>query len=202
MLETEWFSRYNLELKLKSKVTEIRKMNLFACAIANRLKPFLTEEEEFSFLKTQEEYADEGLSPGIFQQKLTELNNLFLKNKKIIDFLLHKTNKISGSSDFSVLKEIVQELTKHGKNVFVEADIQYDIFFDIFGNPYLEFSFNKTQEISDLAKTMYDNNDFSWMPVLEQKLIEIQAPIYITSHCRKTFHTKGCYVIDYILGKK
>lgn len=60
-----------------------------------------------------------------------------------------------------------------------------------------------TSPVVDLARTMYNGRDFSPMPILADALEEAGCDnADVLAHCRGDGqHTRGCWVIDAILGK-
>lgn len=54
--------------------------------------------------------------------------------------------------------------------------------------------------IRGLATTMYEKQDWALMPILADALAEMGLED-IAEHCRQPIHTRGCYVLDAILGK-
>jgi hypothetical protein len=55
----------------------------------------------------------------------------------------------------------------------------------------------------EMAQRMYDSRDFSDMPVLADALEEAGCTeADILAHCRRPGeHTRGCWVLDLLLGK-
>jgi len=77
---------------------------------------------------------------------------------------------------------------------------------DLFGNPFRAASFSpewRTEAVVGLARGMYESREFSAMPVLADALEDAGcADDDILSHCRgQGPHTRGCWVVDMVLGK-
>ncbi len=85
------------------------------------------------------------------------------------------------------------------------------LFHDIFGNPFrplpsLEAKWLRWQDgiIRNLAKQMYDSQDFSSMAILADALEEAGCTDRtILNHCRGLGpHVRGCWVLDLVLNKE
>ena len=78
---------------------------------------------------------------------------------------------------------------------------------DIFGNPFRPVTFDSswlTSTTVALAQQMYASRDFSAMPILADALQDAGCENEdILNHCREPngVHTRGCWVVDLILGK-
>jgi hypothetical protein len=78
---------------------------------------------------------------------------------------------------------------------------------DIFGNPFRPVRFSsswRTDTVVTLAKQMYDQRDFSAMPILADALQDAGCDNDdVLTHCRdsKQAHVRGCWVVDLVLGK-
>ncbi|WP_246522923.1 hypothetical protein [Gemmata palustris] len=79
---------------------------------------------------------------------------------------------------------------------------------DIFGNPFrrtINFKDTwRTNTVIALARQMYENRDFSPMPILADALQDAGCDDEdVLSHCRGDGpHVRGCWVVDLLLGKK
>jgi hypothetical protein len=61
------------------------------------------------------------------------------------------------------------------------------------------------EKMTDLAKGMYDSRDFSPMPILADALQDADCDSEdILNHCRdpNQVHVRGCWVVDFVLGKQ
>ena len=77
---------------------------------------------------------------------------------------------------------------------------------DIFGNPFRPVPFDslwRTSDAAELARQMYENRDFTGMPVLADALQEAGCGNDdILNHCSGAGqHVRGCWVVDLVLGK-
>ena len=77
---------------------------------------------------------------------------------------------------------------------------------DVVGNPFCPVAFDpywRTPDVVALALTIYDERSFDRMPMLADALEDFGCDdAEILGHCRDSGpHTKGCWVVDLILGK-
>jgi hypothetical protein len=78
---------------------------------------------------------------------------------------------------------------------------------DIFGNPFRPASLApawRTPAALKLAEAIYDERAFDRLPILADALEEAGCnDADILTHCRGGGdHVRGCWVVDWILGKK
>jgi hypothetical protein len=98
--------------------------------------------------------------------------------------------------------------TKHDNpNKWEDCKPQADLVRDLFGNPYQPVKIDtswRTDTALSLARTMYENRDFSAMPILADALQDAGCDSEdILNHCRDSnaTHVRGCWVVDLVLGK-
>jgi hypothetical protein len=78
----------------------------------------------------------------------------------------------------------------------------------VVGNPFRSVTFSpswRTDTAVSLARQMYDDRDFSAMPILADALQDAGCESDdILSHCRDAanIHVRGCWVVDLVLGKE
>jgi len=77
---------------------------------------------------------------------------------------------------------------------------------DILGNPFCPITLDSewlTLTVLRLANHIYDNRDFSTMPILADALQDAGCDNEdILNHCRQPGeHVRGCWVVDLVLGK-
>jgi hypothetical protein len=87
------------------------------------------------------------------------------------------------------------------------ATIQAELARCVFGNPFRSVTFApdwRTPDVMALARTIYEERAFDLMPVLGDALEDAGCTDPdILDHCRgDDYHTRGCWVVDLILGKK
>jgi hypothetical protein len=88
-----------------------------------------------------------------------------------------------------------------------EARAQCDLIRDFFGNPFRPATFCpewRTDTAVQLARTIRESRDFSAMPILADALQDAGCDnADVLNHCRDATatHTRGCWVVDLVLGK-
>lgn len=77
---------------------------------------------------------------------------------------------------------------------------------DIFGNPFRSVAIPeawRTNKVMSLAREIYENRDYSLMPILGDALEEAGcSESEILDHCRRLGdHVRGCWIVDLLLEK-
>lgn len=80
------------------------------------------------------------------------------------------------------------------------------VVWEVAGNPFREPHFSeewRTDTAMSLACQMYDNREFSAMPILADALQDAGCDNEVLlAHCRNPGeHVRGCWVLDLVLGK-
>ncbi len=88
-----------------------------------------------------------------------------------------------------------------------ELAAQADLLRDIFGNPFRSCEIQLewlTDTVLALARAIYATRDFGAMPILADALQDAGCDdADILAHCRDPReHTRGCWVVDLLLGKQ
>ena len=89
-----------------------------------------------------------------------------------------------------------------------EERTQCDLVRCIFGNPFRPTVFDpswQTSDVTAISRGMYESRDFSAMAILADALQDAGCDdTTVLDHCRNTSHahTRGCWVVDSILGKE
>jgi hypothetical protein len=78
---------------------------------------------------------------------------------------------------------------------------------DIFGNPFRPVSIDpawQTAAVVSIAQAIYAQRAFDRMPILADALEDAGCThTEILNHCRQPAeHVRGCWVIDFLLGKE
>lgn len=78
---------------------------------------------------------------------------------------------------------------------------------DIFGNPFRAVTLLpkwRTSTAAAIAREMYESRDFSAMPILADALQDAECEdADVLDHCRRLGpHARGCWVVDFVLGKE
>ena len=88
-----------------------------------------------------------------------------------------------------------------------ESLVQAAFLRDIFGNPFRPVALDPgwlTSDVCALARGIYDDRAFDRMPILADALQDAGCDNSdVLTHCRDAnqVHTRGCWVIDLLLGK-
>jgi hypothetical protein len=90
---------------------------------------------------------------------------------------------------------------------FAELRNQIDLLREIFGNPFYQVAFLpewRTSTVLVLAKQMYEERDFSSMPILADALMDAGCSNEdVLNHCRsERVHVRGCWVLDGVLDRE
>ena len=81
-----------------------------------------------------------------------------------------------------------------------------DLVRDVFGNPFRTVAWNpacRSPTVVGLAGAIYGDGAFDRLPILADALEDAGCGnLDVLSHCRAdTPHARGCWVVDFILGK-
>ena len=197
-----------------------RPLRMFALALYRSYWEYLEGNDSRAIVTFAESMADNDLP----KQQLKEMSELasevyeayeFNPLCRCIHFLLRTSMRFEnkpfmeywfGADNASevLLFEIqdMENLTGH------RVDFSYlcKIIRDIFGNPFRPVTFHtnwRTPTTQSLAQTMYDNRDFSAMPILGDALEEAGCDNDdILRHCQdKSEHVRGCWVVDLVTDR-
>jgi len=91
--------------------------------------------------------------------------------------------------------EWAAEAAEWGEDVF--GNTQHHLLLDCILPPRIQAHF--PAHVKGLATTIYDNREWSLLPILADALEEI-GQAEMAAHCRCPIHAKGCHVLDSILG--
>jgi hypothetical protein len=88
-----------------------------------------------------------------------------------------------------------------------ERTAQADLVRDLFGNPLKPAAFEpswRTATILNLARSIYEEREYDRLPTLADALQEAGCTdAQILAHCRQPGnHVRGCWVVDFVLGKE
>ncbi|HEY1186580.1 MAG TPA: hypothetical protein VGE74_02935 [Gemmata sp.] len=91
--------------------------------------------------------------------------------------------------------------------VTAEMGAQCALLREIFGNPFRPVALApewRTDTVVLLAQQVYNSHDFGAMPVLADALQDAGCVAAdVLSHCRSEGpHMRGCWVVDWVLGKE
>lgn len=90
------------------------------------------------------------------------------------------------------------EITRAAEEASGEAEAAQHSILDCLLPPRIQFSF--PAHVKGMAKQIYDKRDWPMMLILADALQDIDE-FEMAAHCRSPIHSKGCFVIDSILGR-
>jgi hypothetical protein len=196
-----------------------RKHRLFACACCRRLWDHLPDERSRKAIEASEAYAD----GKIDKKALTQARRAATRASSVAP----KSPLYTGSG--WAAEDAAQMLANQGfTDVFVactaralfatmhlglrslaeEEAEQAKLLRDVFGNPFRPVAFDpawRTETVVAMAETLYESRDFSAMPILADALQDAGCDSDdVLNHCRNESqpHTRGCWVVDLVLGKE
>ncbi|MCI0699744.1 MAG: hypothetical protein L0241_01490 [Planctomycetia bacterium] len=232
MSEAEWLACGNPEsmLKLLPKLgyTSERKFRLFAVACCRLLfSQASVSPHAKRVVDVAERYADEAVPLSEFQTAyrvpLSELQTIGRYTNSAAEYACMNAGEdkcdavvadcASGNAAWGVAKHGAVPPDDNGLSeafnarVAAELSRQSDRLRDIFGNPFRPVAFPRAWRTSDvllLARGIYNDRAFDRMPILADALQDAGCDnVNVLDHCRdKTYHTRGCWVVDLILGKQ
>jgi hypothetical protein len=121
------------------------------------------------------------------------------------DQIVQGANDCAGCSAWSTTRRI-----RYGTVTMTipekELKAQANLLRDIFGNPFRPVTLDPrwlTSIVLDLSRTIYAERVFKRMPILADALMDAGCDSdEIINHCRGSGpHTRGCWLVDSILGK-
>lgn len=194
--------------RVKPSFLSYRKIRLFACALQRSIWKYLDDVSELwrRSVHFAELYADDLITPEeclIYQGHVYFDNN----HKDLLDMSYRLLDKDGVSMIRNYLPSFFSVTTKHKSE-------QCDILRDIVEYPVYKIKTSgfaqpvrRELELTKLvicaAQEMYSKNDFSSMGILADLLEDTGfEDVEILSHCRNGLeHFKGCWVVDFLLGK-
>ena len=194
-----------------------RKKRLFCVACCRRLGDQLTDPRCLVALVAAERYADGEMDKG----------GLKAVRKEAVAAARAARPSKPGAHEWSPAEAVQMAVSENQTEVFVtgpirvaitvnwmrirsrkeEDAVQIALLRDIFGNPFRPVTFSeqwRTDTALSLARQMYESREFSAMPILAYALQDAGCDNEdILSHCRdaKQTHVRGCWVVDFVLGK-
>jgi hypothetical protein len=95
----------------------------------------------------------------------------------------------------------------YGRGYEAERTAQAHLIRDIYGNPFRPVAFDprwRTADTLGLARGVYEDRAFDRLPLLADALMDAGcADAAVLGHCRSDgLHTRGCWVVDLVLGKE
>ena len=224
MTEQEWLSENDPQrlLKFLKENAGQRKLRLFAVACSRRVFHFLYE-VDMKRVEVAERFADGLCSEADLsiawdvEEKFTGYNirNIPIAwiNKDYAEAAAGDTadpNAYEAAwSTSTMARRAVNPAEDNHRNPIVgpEHHAQAELLRDIFGNPFRPIDAERvwqTRTIKAIAQTIYSERQFEDMPILADALEEAGCNNeVILDHCRKKQeHSRGCWLLDLLLGKK
>jgi hypothetical protein len=217
MTEAEWEESDNHDKMLLFLATRnLRKCRLFACATCRRIGHLISD-AGLNVLAVAERFADGQITKeeliGV-EAKAPGWSMGFGKTQGAGSAVSFTTNLQEAMPlAYGSKESLVGCLFAH-KWAAVETDdvpaewqVQAHLLRDIFGNPFRSSAVAPswlTSTVLALASQMYESRDFAPMPILADALQDAGCDNDdILNHCRQSGeHTKGCWVVDLLLGKE
>jgi hypothetical protein len=226
MTEAEWLNSnkpIRLLRFLEGKPSE-RKFRLFAVACCRRIWDRIVDERSRRAVEVAERIADEAVP----EDEVVESSRLALaafgqSGGRAAHCSIEKDSRSGGISRLgphsplvramwtaTFTTEVVQlakEKSRWHEVYKQEGKQQTPLVRDIFGNPFRPITFDTswlTSSVIALAKQMYESRDFSAMPILADALQDAGCDSdEILNHCRGgSANVRGCWLVDYLLGKE
>jgi hypothetical protein len=224
MTEAEWKkSRYAGEMLFHlGRKTGKRKRRLFACACVRRAWHLLGDPRSRRAVEVAELFAD-GLADG---RQLAaahaeadgagmELNGKCTNEQTRESVMAWKVWKAALAAkhaaaekrpDDGAMQHAADANFDRRSNLDRENTAQANLVRDLFGNPFRPVEFDpawRTTAAVALARAAYDEMAFDRLPVLADALEEAGcSDREVLKHCRgKGPHVRGCWVVDFVLGK-
>jgi hypothetical protein len=201
-----------------------RRLRLFGCACLRRVLPVLNDEavsrktvefaERFADgLVTRNELHGQAWGPA-GQAFAVVLWAAFDAAETAAEFAtgMVRLSTVAWGPDYSQALSVEESMSPEQQEWADAAEnderrAQAQLASDIFGNPLRPVAFDPRWRTSDavgLATAIYEDRAFDRLPLLADALMDAGcADAEMVGHCRSVGpHTRGCYVVDLVLGKE
>jgi hypothetical protein len=229
MTEGEWLSCTDPRLMLRFLGPSInkRKLRLFACACCRRIWNQMQDRRSRVAVELAEQYADGQIKAkrlaaanwaafyvgwGRTHQALwaRAATLVALPEPRLAEMRAVSPNENPYKVDYLVWAEEISLATSRVRGGAAEAKVHCDLLRDIFGNPFSLKSHTETwlasgtSALTRLANRIYESRKFEELPTLATTLVKVGCTDRdILAHCRSVGpHARGCWVLDYLLGKE
>ncbi|HLW64937.1 MAG TPA: hypothetical protein VKS79_06410 [Gemmataceae bacterium] len=222
MDESIWCTGTNLEgmKHLACLSSAERKLRLFGCACCRRMWPLLNRKKLRHAIEVAERFAD-GLAN---EEERIAAHRSIARSIEFFDvdssqgqealyaaeFVLHTARFAANDAPAMALRAIAAAHRHQPAVEEAEARAQMELLRDIFG-PLLfrwipfadEWHEWKCGCLQKLARTIYEDEHFELLPILADALQEAGCTdADVLAHCQsKTRHVRGCWVVDWVLGR-
>jgi hypothetical protein len=228
MTEADWLAFANTDAVpdfLRDKASH-RKLLLFACARDRRIQLSSMDSHFGQAVELSERYAD-GLATDQERREVIERLNA-VKEEAIHEQDFEKCAAVAHCAELvTSCKDYPRRVSSSWTPYLAEPPVQYyevhkdgfhrllfgtrygpaDLLLDIFGNPFRPITLDPswlTPTVKTLAQAIYEERTFEDLPVLGDALEDAGCNNEdVLSHCRGPGpHTRGCWVVDLLLGKE
>ena len=205
-LETGWGERFEIYYSG-------RKFRLFACACCRLYWHLLTDPRGQRAVEVAELYADELITEEERRKAEDEANRQpSLESPASAGTMATASTWVAAHSSndrwdmFGVARVCLGCTLDLGQRPPPAPTVQPEHLRCIFGNPFRPVTVDPswlTSTAISLARQMYESRDFSAMPILADALQDAGCDHNdVLAHCRGPGqHTRGCWVVDCLLGK-
>jgi hypothetical protein len=230
MTEADWLNCADPNPLLKfvrGKVSE-RKLQLFACSCCRRVEGFLKDEVVRKALDAAERFADgriRGSTVDKWRRKAVKASlGLNLSGDYSPEWLAYQAVvEALGSGPYSHYRRshlmvtwAIANATGQARGspglaaaAWAESAVLSDLLRDIVGNPFrppvIHARWLRWQSgtVGRLASAIYDERRFAELPILADALEDAGCDnADVLHHCRSGGeHTRGCWVVDWVLNK-
>ena len=197
-----------------------RKLRLFGCAACRRIAHLFVNREQQRLIDLVEKYADgeatgravrAACNAAIVKVPQPQPGEEWSSIYGAYDYAQQALNLLTWQSVSDTVEGFVEDVysaTVNDPDSPEEENIhQKALILDIFGNPFRAVAFApewRTSTAVAIANGMYESRDFSAMPILADALQDAGCDNDdVLNHCRdpKQVHVRGCWVVDFVLGK-
>jgi hypothetical protein len=213
MTEAEWLAATDptpMLAFLGDRVSE-RKLRLFVCACCRLCWDSLTDGRSRRAIEVNEAYADGMCSQNELKHARLEAYrgraDSFerLGNRRLLQDVSDEIYRATGINE-NTLRLAVWSFRYCAQEGLI-TPILADLFRDILGNPFRPVTADPswlTTTVVSLAEGIYADRAFDRLPILADALQDAGCEnADILSHCRSDGpHTRGCWVVDLLLGKE
>jgi hypothetical protein len=230
MTEPEWLSCNDpgSMLNVIQDMASKRKLRLFAVACCRRIWPLLADERSRQGVEASELHVEGALdylslhtaaqkawdaaretrAPPFAGYRAQELARGLVASHASTAAAAaawcHDLTDVRKASELSALARQGVDWSG-GRNA--EFVAQCDLIRCVFGNPFRTIPFDSawiSSTARQVAQAIYDDRDFDRMPILADALEDAGCTSEeVLAHCRgESPHVSGCWVVDWILGKK
>jgi hypothetical protein len=212
--EAEWLASNDplfmldiLEPWVADEVVSDRQLRLFVCACARRLWHLLTDETRENSVQLAERFVDGKASEEEILARCREIRLADAGQERPAEPAVASCCIRQGSGyggPYYYCHEVLEALSE---DPGAEEDAARSALLrDIFGNPFHRVAFDagwRTEHTVGIASRMYEERDFTAMPILADALEEAGCDNPdIFAHCREPgVHVRGCWVVDLVLAK-